>query len=131
MHETLINLLLELAYAVVIVVVPILAKYAISFLASKKSEIDAKTDSIVFQDTVSEAIDLIQRVVDTVSQTYVDSLKKSGNFTEEAQKKAFNDALETVKNLLSNDTRELLEVTYSDIDSWIKVQIESYIQSKK
>ena len=131
MHETLINLLLELAYAVVIVVVPILAKYAISYLASKKSEVDAKTDSIVFQDTISDAIDLVQRVVDMVSQTYVESLKKSGNFTEEAQKIAFNEALTTIKNLLDDSTRELLQTTYSDLDSWIKVQVESYIQSKK
>jgi hypothetical protein len=74
---------------------------------------------------------VIRDAVDTTSQTYVDALKKAGNFTEESQKIAFSKTFETVKALLDEETKTLLETAYTDLDKWIEVQVESYIKAKK
>ena len=51
---------------------------------------------------------LVENAVDCVSQTYVDTLKKQGKFDAEAQKNAYNQAVEAITKLMDDD--ELLFV---------------------
>lgn len=132
MLEMLINLLKDLLYLILVGAVPIVVKYIVSFMEAKKTQVEVATENSVFNDTVSDAMSLIIKAVNTVSQTYVEGLKKEGKFTEEAQKKAFDDAFNTAKTLISVESQELLSTVYSDVDAWIRIQIESYIlESKK
>jgi len=39
---------------------------------------------------IKDFIDVVHKVVDETTQTYVQSLKNSGSFTEDAQKEAFS-----------------------------------------
>lgn len=132
MGEMLMNLLKDLLYVILVGTIPVIAKYIASYLTAKKTQIEVSTENQVFTDTVSDAVDLIVKAVNTVSQTYVEGLKKEGKFTEEAQKEAFDKAFTTAKTLISVESQELLSTVYSDVDSWIRIQIESYIlESKK
>lgn len=132
MPDMIINLLLDLLYVIIIGTVPVVAKYVISFLVAKKEQIEISTENKVLSDTVNDAVDLIIKAVNTVSQTYVDGLKKEGKFTEDAQKEAFEKAFSTAKMLISEESLILLGSLYTDVDSWIRIQIESYIlESKK
>lgn len=124
----------ELLIAVVTVAIPIIVKYLTSYLNAlkqkKQSEIEQK-DKEAFDKSVVEAIDLVQKVVDKVSQTYVDSLKQKGEFTKESQKESFELAISDAKELISSETQALIASVYSDFDKWLEVQIESYIRSQK
>ena len=124
-------LLKDLLYAVITAAVPILTAFALKFLSKYFNKISVETDQLIISDTINESLDLIMKVVSSTSQTYVDSLKASGEFTKEAQKKAFNETKDTIMNLLSEESKELLATLYQDIDAWLTVQIESAVREQK
>lgn len=124
-------LLKDLLYAVITAAVPILTAFALKFLSKYFNKISVETDQLIISDTINESLDLIMKVVSSTSQTYVDSLKASGEFTKEAQKKAFNETKNTIMNLLSEESKELLATLYQDIDAWLTVQIESAVREQK
>ena len=123
-------LIQEVLYVVLIAVVPVSAKFLIGLLNSKRAEIEARTDTLVFQDTLLRAIQLVQDAVDTTSQTYVDALKAEGKFDEEAQKQAMDMTIASVNSLMDDSMKELINTFYADFDKWVKTQIESYINNK-
>ena len=124
----------ELLIAVVTVSIPIVVKYITAYLNTlkekKKSEI-AQEDKVAFDASILEAIELVQKVVDKVSQTYVDSLKAKNEFTKEAQAESLAKAIDDAKTLISAETQGLISSVYSDFDKWLEIQIESYIRSQK
>ena len=124
----------ELLIAVVTVSSPIVVKYITAYLNTlkekKKSEI-AQEDKVAFDASILEAIELVQKVVDKVSQTYVDSLKAKNEFTKEAQASSLAKAIDDAKTLISAETQGLISSVYSDFDKWLEIQIESYIRSQK
>lgn len=126
-----VKILNDLLYAVLIAVIPILSKFIVDYLQSKKDKVDLERDTEYFKNTESKAITLIQTVVDTVAQTYVDSLKNKGTFNKESQKEAFNKALTKTKELMDAEMMEFITTMYSDTDAWITIQIESYIKTTK
>jgi hypothetical protein len=129
--STVIELLQSLIYCVLIGAIPILSKYVIQYLEQKREQVKENTENSSFTATVDKAVSLICQTVDLVQQTYVDELKKAGNFTKEDHTEAFEMASNLVMEMLDTETKELLTTAYSDLDSWIEVQIESYILSKK
>lgn len=124
-------LLKDLLYAVITAAVPILTAFALKFFSKYFNKISVETDQLIISDTINESLDLIMKVVSSTSQTYVDSLKASGEFTKEAQEKAFNETKDTIMNLLSEESKELLATLYQDIDAWLTVQIESAVREQK
>ena len=120
--------------SVTIVVIPILVRYLVVYLIEKRKQLQnsvKQSELEQFERSILEAIDIVERVVKTVAQTYVDSLKAQGNFTKEAQERSLKDAIETAKILIPQETQNLIETVYSDFDVWLHVQIESYIKACK
>lgn len=74
---------------------------------------------------------IIMSSVQTITQTYVDSLKREGAFTEEAQKEAFNKCLTLVKSQLTPELITYIQENFGDMETYLKTQIESMIQSLK
>lgn len=64
-------------------------------------------------------------------QTYVESLKKSGNFGAEAQLEALNKAKEIALSQLSEEVKEYITTNYGDINNWLTTQIEATINLLK
>lgn len=131
MSVNLTNLLMELLYVVLIGAIPIVSKYLIQQIETKKNEIlkDDKTKD--FQNSIEGAMSLVEKVVDYVSQTYVDALKKEGKFDAVAQQNAYNKAVEALEKLMDDDMKHVLINVYGDLSTWMKVAIESYIKSNK
>ena len=77
---------------------------------------------------INEAIDIILDTVDKVSQTFVDKLKQSNDFSKENQIKALNQALEEIKALMPDAIKKYIEKNFNDVDQWIINKIESYIK---
>lgn len=69
--------------------------------------------------------------VNTIQQTYVDSMKKQGKFTEENQKEAFNRALTIVKTQLTPELNSYIQEHFGDVEEYLRAQIESIIYQNK
>ena len=76
---------------------------------------------------LSSLNEVVQKAVSEVYQTYVEALKKDGMFDEAAQKEALNKALTTIKQNLPTDVMKWLQANYTDIDAYLKSQIEAVI----
>lgn len=125
------QLLMNLLYAVLIAAIPVLAKYLVAYLDSKKSEIEDNQKNSDFSNTITKALEIVETVVKYVSQTYVDDLKAKGAFDADAQAEALNKAMETIQSQLDEDTKNLIITAYGDLQQWLRVQIESTIKDSK
>ena len=117
-----------------VVIIPLLAALttvAVKWLNAKANEIKAKTDNAVLKKYIDMLNETISTAVIAVNQTYVDSLKEQDIFTEEAQQKAFNKVLETVKSSLTEDAVIYLNEAIGDLDSYIKNKIEEQVKINK
>ena len=76
---------------------------------------------------LSSLNETIKNAVSEVYQTYVEALKKDGMFDADAQKEALNKALITIKQNLPVDVMKWLQANYTDIDAYLKSQIEAVI----
>lgn len=121
----------DILYAIITAAVPILFTYLVKYLNSIFKKAKLETEELAIHSTISEVLDLVLSVVMKTSQTFVDSLKESGNFDEEAQKKAFNDTKDEIIALLSVEAIEIIEILYNDVESWISVQIEAAVRRIK
>lgn len=124
-------LLRDFLYAIITAAVPVLTVYSVKFLKTHFDQAKIETEKSCVSDTINEALDLIITVVSSTSQTYVDALKSSGEFTKESQVEAFNKTKSTILKLLSTESKELLSTLYTDIDTWLDVQIEAAVRNQK
>ncbi len=118
-------------YAVITTATPILVAYVRSYLISKKEQIDRKIENDMLQKYVDMAIDTVESSILAVSQTYVDSLKKSGTFDENAQKEAKMLAIDTATALITKEAKVAIEMAYGDFNKWLDTNIESLINQNK
>lgn len=70
---------------------------------------------------------IVERSVRSVTQTYVDTLKKNGKFDQEAQLVALALAKEEVLRELNIETKLFIENNYGSINDFVTTQIESTI----
>ena len=70
---------------------------------------------------------IVERAVRSVTQTYVDTLKKNGKFDQEAQLVALSLAKDEVLRELNTETRIFIETNYGSINDFVTTQIESTI----
>jgi len=70
---------------------------------------------------------IVERAVRSVTQTYVDTLKKNGKFDQEAQLVALSLAKDEVLRELNTETRIFIETNYGNINDFVTTQIESTI----
>ena len=70
---------------------------------------------------------LVQNSVLEVYQTYVEALKKAGNFDAEAQKLALERCLTLIKANMPKDIDTWLKANYSNIESYLKSLVEAQI----
>ena len=116
---------------VILPAIPILVKYAIDafnkWLESKTVEIENKTATKY----LDEITDIVYQAVMCTTQTYVDSLKSSGNFDSEDQKEAFNRTKTTVLSLLTVEAKSFILEAYGDLDLWLDTKIEQMVAVQK
>lgn len=128
------DILLDILYAILTGFGVIVAKELISFINKKIDEVQISTE-IKEHDKLSGYIDdaqqIISDVVLTITQTYVESLKKSGNFNKEAQEEAKNRAVAIATELISEEAKNAINVLYGDFKSYLDVTIESMVNQNK
>lgn len=90
-----------------------------------------KTENAKLEKYITFAGDAVTMAVKETTQTYVDALKKEGNFGAEAQDIAFNKTFDKAISLLTAEAVEAIEMAYGDINEWLRCKIESTIADSK
>ena len=111
----------DVLYIILTMLLPIIAGYTVNLL---KSSI---RNSNLIANTIENALSDVMDAVLYVNQIYVDSLKASGRFDETAQKEAFRLAYTEALNLISDETKKIIEQLYGSFDKWLKLKIESSV----
>ena len=109
----------------------ILTAYVVQIIRIKMNELIEKSESDLLDKYLGMLSDTIVNCVLAVNQTYVDALKKKGEFTVEAQKEAFEMVYNRVLSILTDEAREYLSEIYSDLDEIIKIMIEATVRENK
>ena len=100
-----------------------LAGFAMILLKNKLKEITTKRMLL----SISEAI---YTSVAYVNQKYVNNLKANNKFVDESKELALSQSLKVVKSLLSEDTLNYINETFSNIDEYLITQIEAEVNKK-
>lgn len=83
------------------------------------------------QELATKLNDIVLRAVMTVTQTYVESMKKKNAFDEKAQQEALDKCLAIIKTQLTQELRDYVEENYGDLQSYLITLIESTILGLK
>jgi predicted PurR-regulated permease PerM len=94
-------------------------------------QIEEKTKSDKLAQGVRRASDVVEQVVVAITQTYVDDLKKSGSFDEDAQKQALQMAKEAAAALISSEVQQLISENYNNFTEWLLSAIEAAVAHSK
>lgn len=88
-------------------------------------------DNKFAQTCLQNASNAVFNAVQYVNQTYVDALKEADKFDEEAQRVAYERALEAAKKALTEETVKFIKETFGNLDDYLKPMIESQVRSQK
>lgn len=79
----------------------------------------------------SELFTIIMNAVQTVFQSFVDTMKKAGKFDESAQKEAKEKAYNIIVSQLTPELKKYIQDTFGDMKEYLMNQIESMIYNLK
>lgn len=113
----------EVLYTLITCALMIVVRFGVQLIRTKTAEIKNAE--------VQQMIDNIGDIVIMVSQTFVDSLKESGNFDKEAQAKAFDMAKTAALNGMSDSMKKYIDKYCGGLDEWLKIQIEAWVKKNK
>ena len=123
--------LATLLKAVIIAAVPVLVAYFGKAVRSAAQYLGEKSENAMAKKYLSEAADAITTAVTFTSQTYVDALKKSGEFTKENPEWALKVALAQAQRMLTEEAKEFLSEAYGDLSQYLEGRIEAEVRRQK
>lgn len=109
----------------------VLTAYLINFISAKNKELKKKLNNELFNSTLDQLNNLITRCVISTNQTYVETLKKQGKFDRNAQEEAFLATYNNVLQILSEESKTILETGLSNLTLYITQQIEAQVSEYK
>lgn len=109
----------------------ILSYYLIQFITIKGEEAQSKIDNALADKYIKMATETVVSCVKATNQTYVDSLKATGAFDVEAQKKAFDMTKNAVLSILTAESQKYLTEAVGDLNIYINQQIEAAVKDEK
>ena len=120
-----------LLQAIVTATIPILAAFAarwMNAMADRAEEGAARERTSRYMAEVTEAV---SNAVLHTAQTYVDTLKDSGTWTEENQREALKRAVAQAKALLTVDVHRILTEAHYDVNEYLSALIEAEVKAEK
>ena len=121
-------------YIVLTVIMPVVATYTVNLIKAKIKESNIIADATKNEDLSKIVEGALSDVMDSVlyvNQIYTDSLKASGRFDKDAQREAFNRAYTEAMNLISDESKKVIEQLYGSFDKWLQLKIESSVNMAK
>lgn len=126
-----IELLSQIFEVCVLPLLGVLTAYAVTFIKAKRDEIIIKSNNDLITKYSTMLAETIEACVLATNQTYVETLKKEGSFTAEAQQKAFTMTKNAVLNILSAEAKEVLTEAFGDLNTYVNKQIEASVNVNK
>ena len=117
----------ELLEVCIIPLLGILTAFIVKFINAKMNQISESRDSELEKKYLQMLNSTITDCVIATTQTYVEALKKQGEFDAEAQKVAFTLTFESVSNLLTEEAKEYLSAAVGDLNLYITQKIEAEV----
>lgn len=112
----------------------VLIKELMTLVNKKIDDIQLNID-VKDHEKLNKYIDGVQNVVNdvvlSVSQTYVDSLKSSGKFDATSQEEAKNKAIELATKMITEESKKAVVVLYGDFDTYLDSLIEAMVKKNK
>ena len=125
------ELVQDLLYILLTAAVPVLTTYLCKFLYEKWTGHKDAVKNEHIQAVLEQVVSMVCDVVTATTQTYVDELKKNGEFTEEAAIEAFKRTKETAIKLLSEEAKEIISKVYGSVDVYLDTLIEAQVKKQK
>lgn len=100
-------------------------------VAAFNSWISTKTNDIKFNSFVNGITALAGNAVKEVYQTYVETLKKEGNFGKDAQEKAFDMCFDKLMAQLTPGMLDFIGKNFGDITDYLTSVIEATLYNLK
>lgn len=121
----------QLMYLVITGILPFVTVYFANYVKSIIQKNSEKAENEQLQSLISYAGEAISVAVMTVSQTYVDAMKKQGKFDAEAQAIAKQMAIDKSKELISKEMKSAIETVYTNFDAYLDNYIETIVRESK
>ena len=125
------ELLNQIFQICIIPLLGVLTTFLVAYINKKKEALKTQVDNTLYHKYIDLLSQTITDCVIATNQTYVDSLKASGTFDIDAQKKAFEDTCNNVLAILSNDAKEYLSVALGDLQAYIANRVEAEVKLNK
>ncbi len=125
------DFLTTLLQAVLVAVVPVCAAFIGKGIKALAIYLGQRSESDVAKRLLDAVADAVSTAVTYTSQTYVDALKKSGEFTKENQEFALKVAIAKAKALLTEDAIKYLEGAYGSLERYLEGRIEAEVRNQK
>ena len=125
------QLLYDICKVCLIPLLGVLTTYVIKFINSKEVEVNNKIENDIANKYISMVAETVRDCVRATTQTYVDSLKATGSFDDEAQKEAFKKSYKAVVGLLTDDVKAYIAEAYGDITTYLTSKIEAEVKIQK
>jgi len=121
----------QLMYLVITGILPFVTVYFANFVKSiiQKNKDNIENEQI--QNLIEYAGEAISVAVMTVSQTYVDTMKRQGKFDADAQAIAKQMAIDKAKELISKEMKSAIETVYTNFDAYLDNYIETIVRESK
>jgi len=125
------ELVQDLLYILLTAAVPVLTTYLCKFLYEKWTGNKDSVKNEHIKAVLEQVVSMVCDVVAATTQTYVDELKKNGEFTKEAATEAFKRSKETAMQLLTEEAKDIISKVYGNIDVYLDTLIEATVKSQK
>lgn len=101
------------------------------YLSNLSKEKVAKIENIKVREAIDKLLDIITKCVSATNQEFVGDLKKEGKFDRDQQEEAWNKTKNKINKILDDESREILEKAYGDLNSYINQTIEDEVTNQK
>lgn len=125
------KILQEIFEVCIIPLLGILTYYLVNFIKLKSNEIFNRVENQKEKKYLTMLAETVCQCVVATNQTYVESLKKQGQFDWAAQKIAFENTYEAVLKILSDESKTYLEQAVGDLEEYIRNLIEAEVSKNK
>ena len=112
----------------------VVVKMILDFINAKIDELQATT-KLTEHEKLNKVIDQAQSVITTIvqsiNQTFVSDLKKSGEFTKESATQAKDMALQMANELITEEIIAAIEQIYGNADEYLDALVEQMVNELK
>ena len=101
------------------------------YLSNLSKEKIAKIENIKVREASYKLLDIVTKCVSATNQEFVGDLKKQGKFDKDQQEEAWNKTKNKINKILDDESKEILEKAYGDLNSYINQSIEDQVTNQK